>query len=77
MVRALPKADGSELFTEPERAAIGFSIELTKTARLSPGAFERAATHFTERQLVELAVNVGVANLNNRLSEAFWPDLET
>jgi alkylhydroperoxidase family enzyme len=74
MIAALPTADASPLFTDAEKAAIAFSIELTKTAKLSERTFERAAAHFTERQLVELAVNVGVANLNNRLSDAFWAD---
>ena len=39
--------------------------------------FERAAAHFDERQLVELVVNVGVANVNNRVSESFWAEHET
>jgi alkylhydroperoxidase family enzyme len=74
MVDAIPNADASDLFTEPERAVIAFSIELTKTARVDEATFERAAKHFSERQLVELAVNVGVANVNNRLTETFWPE---
>ena len=28
-------------------------------------------------QLVELVVNVGVANVNNRVSESFWAEHET
>jgi alkylhydroperoxidase family enzyme len=76
MIDALEHADASALFTEPEKAAIAYSVELTRTAKLSARTFERAARHFTERQLVELAVNVGVANLNNRLSDAFWAEPE-
>jgi alkylhydroperoxidase family enzyme len=74
MIAALTTADASPLFGDEEKAAIALAIELTRTARLSPATFERAARHFSEPQLVELVVNVGVANLNNRLSEAFWAD---
>ena len=77
MIDAITRADRSELFTEQERAAIAFSLELTRTARVSDETFARAARSFSERQLVELAVNVGVANLNNRITESFWADPES
>jgi alkylhydroperoxidase family enzyme len=74
MVEAVLTADDSPLFTEVERSAIALAVELTKTAKLSRGTFERAMAHFDERQIVELVVNVGVANLNNRVTEAFAAD---
>ena len=74
MIAAIPDADASPLFDDAEKAAIALSLELTKTAKLSSETFARAAARFSERQLVELVVNVGVANLNNRLSDAFWAD---
>jgi alkylhydroperoxidase family enzyme len=76
MVDAIPNADASSLFTEQERAAIALALELTARAELSNETFARAARHFSERQLVELVVNVGVANLNNRVTDAFWADIE-
>ena len=76
MCDSIPNADTSPLYTEQEKAAIAMAIELTKKVELSNEAFDRAAKHFDERQLVELVVNVGVANLNNRLSDAFWADIE-
>ena len=76
MCDSIPNADTSRLFTEQEKAAIAMAIELPKKVELSNEAFDRAAKHFDERQLVELVVNVGVANLNNRLSDAFWADIE-
>jgi len=76
MVDAIGNADASPLFTDAEKAAIAVSIELTKTAKLSHETFARVAKHFNERQLVEIVVNVGVANLNNRVTEAFWAEIE-
>lgn len=75
MVDAITDADASPLFTEEEKAAIAFSLELTRDSHVEPPTFDRAKQHFDERQLVELVMNVGIANLNNRLTEAFWADL--
>jgi len=76
MIDAIPKADGSALFSDEEKAVIALSIELTRTAHLSDEAFGRARAFFDERALVELVLNVGVANMNNRITEAFWADSE-
>lgn len=75
MVDAITDADDSPLFTEAEKAAIALSLELTRDSHVEPETFARAHQHFDERQLVELVMNVGVANLNNRFTEAFWADL--
>ena len=75
MVDAITSAEESPLFTEAEKAAIALSLELTRDTHVEPDTFARAKEHFDERQLVELVVNVGVANLNNRFTEAFWADL--
>jgi alkylhydroperoxidase family enzyme len=75
MAHAIGTADESPLFSEDEKAAIAFSLELTRDAHVGAATFERARAHFDERQIVELVVNVGVANLNNRVAEAFWADL--
>jgi alkylhydroperoxidase family enzyme len=76
MIASILAADASPLFTDEEKAAIAMTIELTKTATLTEASFERARKHFDERQLVELVVNVSVANMNNRLSDAFFNDPE-
>lgn len=74
MVDAISDADASPLFSDEEKAAIELSLELTRDAHLQAATFDRARLHFDERQLVELVVNVGIANLNNRLTEAFSAD---
>ena len=76
MVDRIFEADRSPLFTDEERVAVAMAIELTRRAELSNETYERVSGHFDERQLVELAVNVGVANMNNRLTDAFWADIE-
>lgn len=75
MVDTITDPDGSALFTDEEKAAIVLSLELTRNSHLDPATFARAREHFDERQLIELVVNIGIANLNNRVTEAFWADL--
>lgn len=75
MVDAITDAEASPLFTAQEKAAIALSLELTRDAHAEQATFDRARQHFDERQLVELVINVGIANLNNRFTEAFWADL--
>ena len=77
MVNAIPDHfEHSELFTDEEKAVVAASIELTTKAELSNAGFDRIARHLDERQLVELIVNVGVANMNNRFTDALWADVE-
>jgi alkylhydroperoxidase family enzyme len=77
MVEAIPDHFEHEAsFTDAEKAVVAASIELTKKAELSNEAFDRLAKHFDERQLVELVMNIGVANMNNRVTDAFWADIE-
>jgi len=77
MVDTITDPEGSTLFTDDEKAAIALSLALTRDAHASEELFARVKVHFDERQIVELVVNIGVANLNNRFTEAFWADLPT
>jgi alkylhydroperoxidase family enzyme len=76
MIDAMPNADASPLFTDEEKAAIAGSTELSRTAKLSEAMFERLRSVFDDRALVELVMNTSIANMNNRLSDSFWADLE-
>ncbi|HET8569157.1 MAG TPA: hypothetical protein VFM93_09245 [Candidatus Limnocylindria bacterium] len=73
MVFALP-AEG-RLFDERESAVIALARELTETTRLSDATWDRVRAFLDERQLVDLVVNVGLANLNNRFTHAFWTEV--
>ena len=76
MVDAVGDAEASTLFTDEEKAVIAASSELTKTARLSESMYQRLRRFFDERQLIELVVNTSIANLNNRITEAFQAEVE-
>lgn len=76
MIDALPDADASTLFTDEEKAVIAASAELTRTATLSDATFARVRSYFDDRALLELVINASIANLNNRVTDAFVADLE-
>lgn len=76
MIAAIESADASPLFTDEEKAAIAASLELTRTATLSEAMFKRVRPLFDDRALIELVVNTSIANLNNRVTDAFVADLE-
>jgi alkylhydroperoxidase family enzyme len=76
MVDAIGKADDSTLFADEEKAVIAAATELTKTARLSESTYQRLRRFFDERQALELVVNTSIANLNNRVTDAFQADVE-
>jgi alkylhydroperoxidase family enzyme len=76
MVDAIPTAEASALFSDEEKAVIAGSAELTKTAKLSRATFERLRRFFDEEALVELVVNTSIANLNNRVTDAFTAEIE-
>ncbi len=54
-------------FTEPERAAIRYGRELTRTAD-AEDTRATLAEHFTDEQIVELTLLIGIANFNNRFN---------
>lgn len=76
MVDAIASADSSPLFSDEEKAVVVASTEITKTAKLSEESFQRLRRIFDDRQLVELVVNTSIANLNNRVTDAFEADVE-
>ena len=77
MVDTITDPEESPLFTDDEKTAIALSLALTRDAHASDELIARVREHYDDRQIVELVVNIGVANLNNRFTEAFWPDLPT
>ncbi|GAA2285604.1 carboxymuconolactone decarboxylase family protein [Nonomuraea roseoviolacea subsp. roseoviolacea] len=59
-------------FTEPERAALELAEAATRLADrpdpVNDEVWDRAATHFDEKQLAAIVMMIGVTNLFNRLN---------
>ncbi len=60
----------SSLFDEKEKAAILYADRLTRSAGagLRDGGLQELRRHFSEDQVVELALVVSVANFTNRFN---------
>ena len=65
-IRAL-EAGVDEVFPEEERAAIAYARELTRTAHAEATRATLRA-HFTDEQMVEITLVVGISNLTNRFN---------
>ena len=65
-------------FTDAERDALKFAEKLTKTSWLvDPADIETLKRHFSEAQIVDLDLLVGVVNLTNRFTDPLGAELET
>ncbi|QEH33411.1 Carboxymuconolactone decarboxylase family protein [Aquisphaera giovannonii] len=68
-----PDDDG--LYDDLQRLAIEYAEEATRNVVLSDEMVERLKAGLTNRQIVELAVAVAMANFTNRISETLQLDL--
>ena len=71
-IGAIERAAESELYAEPERAAIAFAEAMTITGRrVTDELFARVRQHFSEAQVVELAAAVALENFRSKFNTAF------
>lgn len=79
VIQAVQSSDfeQSELLDDRQKAAIAWAQAVTEfTARDDDQLFQRMRDHFTDRQIVELTVLIGMWNYSNRFTEALHIDLE-
>lgn len=77
-IRALTFYDRSALFDEREKAVILFAERLTRgSAAMRDASLQELRKHFSEEQIVEIALVVCVANFTNRFNDGLRaePDL--
>ena len=64
-------------FTEKEQTALAYAEKLTRASRdVTDGDFETLKQHFTEPEIVDLHLLVGLVNLSNRFTDPFGLELE-
>jgi 4-carboxymuconolactone decarboxylase len=73
---ALAEWDGSNLFSERERAALAYADTMTRDIVVPDELFAAVERHFDARQIVELTVLIGTYNMNARVLQALRLDLE-
>lgn len=64
-------------FTDAERDALKFAEKLTRTPwEVNPSDIEMLKRHFSEDQIVDLDLLVGLVNLTNRFTDPLGAELE-
>ena len=70
-VRAVESAATSDLFTEPERAALAYAEAMTITGqKVTDQLFARVRACFDESQIVELTAAVALENFRSKFNVA-------
>ncbi|MBM4442796.1 MAG: carboxymuconolactone decarboxylase family protein [Candidatus Rokubacteria bacterium] len=70
-IRAIESAQSSELFTEPERAALAYAEAMTITGRkVDDALFARVRACYDEPQIVELTAAVAFENFRSTFNPA-------
>jgi alkylhydroperoxidase family enzyme len=65
---AIGEYSASPLFSEAERAVLDYVTELTRTKQVRPETFARLATHYSERQICEIAWLVATEHYYNLMN---------
>ncbi len=74
--KALKDGDASR-YSEPEQVALRYAEKLTKTpGEITDADVAELKTHFSDQQIVDLHLLVGLANLTNRFTDPLGLDLE-
>jgi len=66
----------SSAFSELEKLVLRYTEELTRTAKSSEEVMAELKKHLSPRDIVELSVTVGLANLTNRFNMSLLTDLD-
>lgn len=74
---ALEAWEASALFSEPERAVLGYADAMTRDVAVANEVFARVRTFFSERQIVDLTILIGTYNMHARVVQALEIDPET
>jgi alkylhydroperoxidase family enzyme len=64
-------------FTEKEQTALAYAEKLTRASRdVTDTDFEKLKKHFSDAEIVDLHLLVGLANLTNRFTDPLGLELE-
>ena len=73
---ALADWQKSKFFDARERAALAYADAMTRDIAVPDSLFEPLRPHFSERQIVELTVLIGIYNMHTRVFRALRIDPE-
>jgi 4-carboxymuconolactone decarboxylase len=74
---ALAAWQNSNFFDARERAALAYADAMTRDIAVPDAVFDALRAHFSERQIVELTVLIGIYNMHTRVFRALRIDPES
>ena len=74
--QALANWQDSKFFSARERAALAYTDAMTREIDVPDAVFDGLRPHFSERQIVELTVLIGIYNMHTRVFMALGIDAE-
>jgi uncharacterized peroxidase-related enzyme len=69
------QSETSDAYDELEREVMRYAEQVTRHINVDDGLFARLKKVLSDRELVELAMTVGIANFTNRVTETMRMDL--
>ncbi len=73
---ALDDWESSEHFSDSEQAVLAVADAMTLEIQVPDEIFDRLKNYFSDRQIVELAVLIGMYNMHSRVFQALDVELE-
>jgi uncharacterized peroxidase-related enzyme len=67
--------ESSDAYDDLQRGVMGYAEEVTRHINVSDELVDRLKEHLSDRELVELALTVAIANFTNRVSETLQLEL--
>ena len=69
-----PLPDG--VYSEAEAAIVRYAQRSTKMLSIDNTSYQALAKHFSVQQIIEICLNVGVAQITNRFNATFLSDVD-
>ena len=69
-----PLPDG--VYSEAEAAIVRYAQRSTRTQRIDDATYRALAEHFSVQQIIEICLNVGLAQMTNRFNATFLSDVD-
>src|ERR1700694_642545 len=69
-----PLPDG--VYSEAEAAIVRYAQRSTKTLSIDDATYQALAKHFNVPQIIEICLNVGLAQVTNRFNATFLTDVD-
>jgi len=74
-IRDIENYEESPAFDELQRDVLRYAESVTRHIHAGPSLMDRLRTSLSDREVVELAMTVGLANLTNRVTETLQMEL--